>query len=147
MAKVEIYIDGSCSGNPGPGGWAAVCEINGQTKVRHSYTTDTITNNKAELLGAIEGLKGVTVKGCEVIIYTDSNYLCTCSEHDKKWLTDKSRPNSELWLQFIETVEKNRHTYKFVKVAGHSGIRLNEIADKYAKAGCAKARHERYEIA
>ena len=145
MTKLEIYIDGSCSGNPGPGGWAAVCIENGKKRYRSGGVSHA-TNNSMELMAAIEGLKGCK-RPCEITFYTDSRYLITCTAHDEKWLTKESRKNRDLWLEFIQTAKKGKHTYKFVKVAGHSGVAMNELADKYARAECVKARHLIYENA
>ena len=139
--KISIHIDGACSGNPGPGGWAAVCSINGRKLKSCGHDSKMTTNNRAELSGAIQGLKALRVP-CEVTFYTDSKYLVTCASHTKEWLTDASRKNRDLWVQFLELARKGRHTYKFVKVAGHSGVEMNELADKLARAEAAKARHK-----
>ena len=141
MNKISIYIDGACSGNPGPGGWAAVCVINGKKRKSCGFTSKIITNNKAELCAAIQGL-GALRAPCDVTFYTDSKYLVTCASHTNEWLTNESRKNHEYWVQFLELARKGKHTYKFVKVAGHTGIELNELADRLAKAEVAKARHE-----
>lgn len=138
--KFDIYIDGSCFGNPGPGGWAAVCKINGKKIAAHGWKTNA-TNNSMELQAAIGGLKALKRRGCEVTFYTDSAYLVTCSRHDNKWLTAENRANRELWMEYIRLVEKGKHTVTFVKVAGHSGVELNETADREAKAEATKARH------
>ena len=140
MTKLEIYIDGACSGNPGPGGWAAVCPMNGK-KLYKCGGVIHATNNSMELMAAIGGLRACT-KPCDITFYTDSQYLITCSNHDRKWLTKESRVNHELWLEFLKTAEKGKHTYKFVKVAGHSGVTMNELADKLARKECIKVRRK-----
>ena len=140
MTEIEIYIDGACSGNPGPGGWAAVCVENGKKKVACNGVTHA-TNNSMELMAAIGGLKHCK-KPCNVTFYTDSQYLITCSAHDEKWLTRPSRANHELWFEFLQAAKTGGHTYKFVKVAGHSGVEMNEIADKYARRECMKVRRK-----
>ena len=138
MLKREIYIDGACSGNPGPGGWAAVCVENGKKKLRKGSVPHA-TNNSMELMAAIDGLRGC-LEPTAITFYTDSQYLITCIAHEEKWLTKESRANHELWIEFLRTAKKGGHTYEFVKVAGHSGIKLNELADKYARAECLKER-------
>lgn len=141
MQRVDIYIDGSCSPNPGPVGWCAVCQIDGKIFKVDGFDADPEgTNNQGELRGAIGGLKALK-KPCEVVFHTDSNYLITCVKHNDAWLTNESRANSALWLEFITVAKKGGHKIKFVKVKGHSGDKLNEIADKYAKARCREAKH------
>jgi len=128
---VEIYIDGACSGNPGPGGWAAVCKQNG----KNSYVAGSelkTTNNRMELSGAI-GALGALNQPCQVILYTDSKYLCDCYSHDVKWLTSASRPNRDLWIELLKKRDDGKHELVFKKVHGHSGDKMNELADKYAK--------------
>lgn len=142
MTKLEIYIDGACSGNPGPGGWAAVCIENGKKKYKSGGVVHA-TNNKMELMAAIGALK-TCKKPCDVTFYTDSQYLITCSAHKEEWLTKESRANHDLWFELIQTAKKGKHTYKFIKVAGHSGVSMNELADKLAKIECRKARHQAY---
>lgn len=142
--KVEIYIDGSCSGNPGPIGFAAICPINGKTLKSAGFDANPeATNNQAELRGAICGLKALK-RPCDVTFYTDSNCIMAYENHDAEWLTTRSA-NKELWVEFIAEERKGKHTIKFVKVKGHNGNKYNELADKYAKAECAKARHKLYE--
>lgn len=142
MTKIEIYTDGACSGNPGPGGWAAVCKCNGKKKYVAGSVKEA-TNNKMELVAAINAVKAVK-RPHEVIIYTDSKYLITCWAHDKKWLTKDERPNKDLWLELIQTAEKGKHKVTFVKVSGHSGVEMNELADRLAKEQVVKLRHELY---
>ena len=143
MIKRDIYIDGACSGNPGPGGWAAITVMSDKKKKLRRGGVAYATNNSMELMAAIDGLKGCT-KPTDVTFYTDSRYLITCSAHDEEWLTKETRANHELWFQFLQIAKKGKHTYKFVKVAGHSGVELNELADKYARAECRKARRQAY---
>ena len=143
MHKVEIYIDGSCSGNPGPGGWAAVCELNGKKLASCGFVAEKTTNNRMELSGALGGIQALR-RPCEVTLYTDSAYLITCAKHNDAWLTEASRSNSDLWIELIKAAKKGGHKIKFVKIKGHSGERLNELADKLAKAQCVKAKHVLY---
>ena len=137
--KISIYTDGACSGNPGPGGWAAIAVLSDGKEKYVCGNVAKATNNSMELRAAIEGLKAVKVPR-EVIIYTDSNYLVTCWAHEKDWLIAENRPNREMWFELIQAADKGGHTVKFVKVKGHSDNRLNSLADKYAKKECAKAK-------
>lgn len=92
MFLVRIFCDGSCSGNPGPGGWAAVLTVPGETNVKIvSGSTDQTTSNRMELTAAIEGLKALHSL-CEVEIVSDSTYLCHTMT--KNW---KRRANHDLW--------------------------------------------------
>lgn len=92
MFLVRIFCDGSCSGNPGPGGWAAVLTVPGETNVKIvSGSTDQTTSNRMELTAAIEGLKALH-SFCEVEIVSDSTYLCHTMT--KNW---KRRANHDLW--------------------------------------------------
>ena len=142
MRKIIIYTDGACSGNPGIGGWAAVHESNGKKKaVRGS--AKSATNNSMELMAAIKGIEAVK-QPREIVIYTDSKYLVTGWNHNAEWFKRENRPNRELWLQLISAVEKGKHKVTFVKIAGHAGDRLNELADKLAKEQVVKLRHEMF---
>lgn len=139
IGTLEIYIDGS-SCNPGPSGWAAVCNINGKKKASRGNTTHA-TNNQAELYAAIQAINA-TRRPSKIILFTDSRYLITCYAHGEKWLSQEGRKNGDLWLQFIKAVKNGKHEVSFVKVAGHAGIEMNELADKLAKEECVKARHK-----
>ena len=142
MINVDIYIDGSCSGNPGPIGFAAVCPINGKILAKSGFDTAvTSTNNRAELRGAILALDCLRRKGCKVTLYTDSNYLMSFMNHNAEWFYAEGRPNRELWIQFITKIEQGKHAVKMIKVKGHDGNKYNEIADRKAREACVKAKH------
>ena len=143
MKEVSIYIDGSCSGNPGPGGWAAACKIKNKKLAVKGFALHT-TNNKMELMAAVGAIKALKYLGCRVNLYTDSTYLITCSNHDNDWLTKPERPNRELWMEFLKAAKEGGHTITFIKVPGHSGVEMNELVDRLAKAECRKARHLAY---
>ena len=137
---VDIYTDGACSGNPGPGGWAAILIYRGREKTISGFEKKT-TNNKMELLAAIRALECLK-EPCSVTLYTDSAYLVNAFQ--KKWierwersgwlLSDKkSRPkNTELWRALITLSETHRVDY--VKVAGHANNAYNNKCDKLAVA-------------
>lgn len=141
MFDVTIYTDGACSGNPGVGGYGAILQCKGAEHVVQGCSKEITTNNRMELTAVIEAIRALK-KPCRVTIHTDSQYVCDCVSHDRKWLTSASRPNHDLWLELITVGLNGQHKIKFVKVAGHSGLTLNERCDKIAKEQCIKAKHE-----
>ena len=137
MKKVEIYTDGACSGNPGPGGYAAILVYKGIEKEIYGAEANT-TNNRMELMGAIIGLEAIK-EPCEVIIFTDSKYVVDAI--NKGWLTSwlannwrksdkKPVANRDLWERLIKASEN--HRIYFTYVAGHSGDKYNERCDALA---------------
>ena len=139
MKKVEVFTDGACKGNPGPGGWGVLLRSNGIEKTLHGGERET-TNNRMELQAAIEGLKALK-EPCEVILTTDSNYVrqgisdWITNWKRNGWRTADKKPvkNIDLW-QALDT-ERDRHAIKWHWVKGHSGHRENEIADQLANKG------------
>ncbi|WP_062112527.1 ribonuclease HI [Aureimonas sp. AU40] len=137
--RVDIFTDGACSGNPGPGGWGAILR-SGETERELSGGEAHTTNNRMELLAAIEGL-GALKRGCAVHLHSDSQYLrdgITKWIHGWKrngWRTADKKPvkNAELWQRLDE--ERNRHDVTFHWVKGHAGHAENERADELARAG------------
>ena len=138
-AKVIIYTDGACSGNPGPGGWGALL-ISGDNK-RELYGGETgTTNNRMELQAAIEALRALK-KPCEVILYTDSTYVqkgiseWLAGWKRKNWKTAAGKPvkNAELWRELDEVSQKHMIDWRWVK--GHAGDEGNERADALARQG------------
>lgn len=134
--KVEIYSDGACRGNPGPGGWGVLLRYGKHEKRLYGAEPDT-TNNRMELLGAIMALKSLT-RPCEIEFTTDSQYVrkgITEWIHQwkiKNWKTSDKKPvkNADLW-QMLDT-EVKRHHITWHWVRGHSGHVENEIADVLA---------------
>ena len=139
MRNVEIYTDGACRGNPGPGGWGALLRYGGVERELCGGEPDT-TNNRMELQAAIEGLKALT-RPCQVDLTTDSEYvrngITRWLEGWKKkgWKTSARKPvkNADLWLALDE--ENQRHEVSWHWVKGHSGHRENERADQLANRG------------
>lgn len=138
MKKVIIYTDGACSGNPGPGGWAAVLLFEGNKKEISGGKKNT-TNNIMELTAIIEGLKALKEE-CEVEIYSDSAY--SVNAFNQGWIynwmkkgwkkADGSKvKNQELWQELYELTKK--HKVVFNKVKGHSDVKLNNRCDELAR--------------
>ena len=100
MYNVIIDTDGSCSGNPGVGGYGAILTCDGIEKIVRGYCAEVTTNNRMELKAVIEALK-VLRKPCDIIVRTDSQYIIQCASHDRKWLTSLDRPNHDLWFELI----------------------------------------------
>lgn len=137
--RVDIYTDGACSGNPGPGGWGALLIYDGAEKQLCGGAADT-TNNRMEMMAAIEALKALK-RPCQVHLHTDSVYLrdgVTKWVHGWKrngWRTADKKPvkNQDLWLQLLSLTEEQKVTWHWVK--GHSGHKENERADGLANQG------------
>ncbi|MCB1615897.1 MAG: ribonuclease HI [Pseudomonadales bacterium] len=133
---VEIFTDGACKGNPGPGGWGAVLRYQGTEKQLFGAERET-TNNRMELMAAISALQ-VLKEPCRVELTTDSQYvrqgITTWLENwkSRNWKTSNRKPvkNQDLWKQLDE--ESSRHKINWHWVKGHSGHRENEIADQLA---------------
>ena len=144
MKSVEIFTDGACSGNPGPGGWGAILRFNGATKELSGGEAVT-TNNRMELMAAISALEALK-KSCVVDLTTDSQYVrqgITAWIHGWKkngWKTADKKPvkNGELWQGLDEANRRHKVTWHWVK--GHAGHAENERADQLAREGVAMAR-------
>jgi len=134
--KVTIYTDGSCQGNPGPGGWAAILRF-GRHERELSGGEGETTNNRMELRAALEAVRALT-EPCEVTLYTDSEYL---KRGITEWLPNWKRrnwrrkggklANVDLWMKLDEEI--SRHEVHWHWVRGHSGNPLNERVDKLAR--------------
>ena len=139
MKTIEIFTDGACRGNPGPGGWGALLRYQGKEKELWGGTEDT-TNNRMELQAAIAGLQALS-EPCQVVLTTDSQYVrkgITEWIHGwkkKGWRTAARKPvkNADLWQVLDE--EAARHQIEWHWVKGHSGHRENDIADGLANRG------------
>lgn len=134
---IELYTDGACSGNPGPGGWACVLVWNGIERGLSGYNTHT-TNNAMELQSVIEGLK--LLRGpSDILIISDSKYVV--DSITKGWLENwirkgevrefnSTRPNGATWWILYNLLKIHRYQFKWVK--GHAGNKYNEMCDKMA---------------
>lgn len=133
---IEIFTDGACKGNPGPGGWGALLRCNGHEKRLKGAEAHT-TNNRMELMAAIQGLMALK-KPSQVDLYTDSQYLRQGMSQWLKqwkkngWLNAKKEPvkNSDLWCRLDELAEIHKIRWHWVK--GHAGHPENELADALA---------------
>ena len=141
---VEIFTDGACSGNPGPGGWGAVLRYGTREKEIFGSATPT-TNNRMELMAAIAALEALT-RPSRVRLHTDSQYLrdgITRFIHGWKqrgWKTADKKPvkNIDLWLRLEAAIKP--HQVEWLWVRGHAGHPENERADALARAGIAALR-------
>ncbi len=134
--QVEIFTDGACRGNPGPGGWGVLLRFNGTEKSLKGSEADT-TNNRMELMAAISGLEALT-QPCKVKLTTDSKYvlqgLTEWMPNWKKrnWQTAAKKPvkNVDLWQRLDAAAQAHDIDWHWVK--GHSGHRENEMVDQLA---------------
>ncbi len=139
MKHVEIFTDGACKGNPGPGGWGVLLRFGEIEKSMCGGEKDT-TNNRMELMAAIEGLAALT-EPCKVKLTTDSQYVrkgiteWISNWKKNNWKTAAKKPvkNSDLWQRLDE--ESKHHDITWLWIKGHSGHRENEIADELANKG------------
>lgn len=138
MKKVCIYTDGACSGNPGPGGWAAILSYNGHERELSGGEPAT-TNNRMELIAAISALEALK-EPCEVELWTDSQYLARAV--NEGWLADWKRrgwrrkegelKNPELWQALDALLARHKVSFNWLK--GHDGHEYNERCDALAVA-------------
>lgn len=146
MKKVDLFTDGACSGNPGPGGWGALLRYNGNEK-ELSGGEDMTTNNRMELKAVIEGIRAIKPR-CTVTVHTDSEYVMKgvtqYLENWKKrgWKTSDRNDvkNIDLWQELDALLPQN--TVKWIWVRGHSGHVENERADALARGAIPPRRAE-----
>ena len=137
--KVEMFTDGACRGNPGPGGWGVLLRYGDSEKTLHGGELNT-TNNRMELTAAIKGLEALKVR-CKVDLTTDSQYVrkgiteWIVGWKKKNWMTANRKPvkNLDLWQRLDELQQQHDISWHWIK--GHSGHRENEIADELANLG------------
>ncbi len=137
MKKVEIFTDGACSGNPGPGGYGVILKYNGHEKELSEGYKNT-TNNRMELLAIIKGLEALK-EPCEVTVYSDSRYIVDAINKGwvRRWAANnwkrnktETAKNIDLWIQLLKLLD--RHKVTFVWVKGHAGHPENERCDELA---------------
>lgn len=138
MKKIDIYTDGACSGNPGPGGYAGILIYGSKEKII-SGGDNLTTNNRMELMAVIKSLQALK-EICEVDLYTDSAYVCNAITQGwledwqlKNWKNSQKKPvlNKDLWLELLEMLTK--HKVNFIKVKGHSDNYNNNRCDEIAR--------------
>ncbi len=141
LQRVDLFTDGACRGNPGPGGWGVILRFEGREKELAGGEEDT-TNNRMELTAVIRGLEALN-KPCRVSVHTDSRYIVDAFE--KGWLENwiargwrraatkgRGKPvlNVDLWQRLVELIDE--HQVQFEWVRGHAGHPENERADRLA---------------
>lgn len=144
---VDLFTDGSCLGNPGPGGWGALLRFNG-TEKELAGGEDTTTNNRMELRAVIEGLNALT-RPCVVTVYTDSQYVQKGITEwirgwkARGWKTAAKKPvkNADLWRELDDAQSKHEITWQWVK--GHAGHPENERVDDLAREEAEKIQYAR----
>ncbi len=141
---VELYTDGACSGNPGPGGWGCILRFKGVEKELCGGEPDT-TNNRMEMKAVISGLEALK-RTCTIDVYTDSQYVqkgiteWIWGWKKRGWKTADNKPvkNADLWQELDALVRKHKVSWHWVK--GHAGHPENERADELARKGLQEAR-------
>ena len=137
MKKIELFTDGACSGNPGPGGWGAILRYNGHEKELCGGEKET-TNNRMELTAVIEGLSALK-EPCEIELFTDSKYVCDAvvkrwvySWKANGWKKADKKPalNVDLWEKLLELIDTHKVNFNWIK--GHAGHPENERCDTLA---------------
>jgi ribonuclease HI len=142
--EVELFTDGACSGNPGPGGWAALLRYGSREKLLSGGEPET-TNNRMEMMAAIAGLEAIR-RASRVRLATDSQYLMRGITEwlprweRNGWMTSAKEPvkNRDLWEQLVAALA--RHEVRWEWVRGHSGHPENERVDAAARAALAEAK-------
>ena len=136
MKKVQIFTDGACKGNPGPGGWGALLRMGRHEKELSGGEAHT-TNNRMEMTAVIRALEALA-EPCEVLLHSDSRYVIdgmtkwVAGWQKKGWITASRKPvlNADLWRELIEAAA--RHRIEWVWVKGHSGHAENDRVDQLA---------------
>ena len=154
--RIRVYTDGACSGNPGPGGWAAIFTVADGYKQLSGHNINT-TNNRMELTAAIEALKHLSVAewardADKVDLHSDSAYVVNAINNkwveawsNNDWLTQQGKPvkNQDLWKELgvtLRRMERAGVDVQFIKVKGHAGNTFNEMVDKLAVSESVTAR-------
>ena len=140
--EIDIFTDGSCSGNPGPGGWGVLIEIDNENIELSGGDRET-TNNRMELMAAIKALEEID-KDYEITLYTDSNYvkdgitswISNWKKNNWKTASKKDVKNKELWMRLDEAIKDKNISWVWVK--GHAGNAGNEQADYLARSALEK---------
>jgi ribonuclease HI len=142
--RIDIFTDGACSGNPGPGGWGAILRWKGHEKELMGSENHT-TNNRMEMMAAIAALEALK-RPSHVVVHTDSQYLHAgitqylAAWKARGWKTADRKPvkNLDLWQRLEAALERHKVEWRWIR--GHRGHPENERADALARAGCAAAK-------
>ncbi len=143
MKEVEVYTDGACSGNPGPGGWGAVLLYNGHRREISGFAEQT-TNQRMEIKAAVEALKALK-EPCRIRLHSDSAYLVNAFRQNwfaawekNGWITKGRKPvaNQDLWQEILDL--SRVHHVEWIKVKGHSDNELNNRCDALARQAIEK---------
>ena len=145
---VEIFTDGACTGNPGPGGWGTILRFGGHEKELSGYDPET-TNNRMELIGAIAGLEALT-RPCRVRVTTDSEYVKKGMTEwiegwvKRGWKNTQKKPvaNRDLWERLLELADQHQVEWHWVR--GHDGHAENERCDALARAAIETGRNNHF---
>jgi ribonuclease HI len=137
QTTVEIYTDGACSGNPGPGGYAAILKYGQEIREISGYEVET-TNNRMEMMAVIEALRQLK-RPCTVRVITDSQYVVKGMTEwiqgwtKRNWLTSQKKPvlNKNLWQELLRLCQKHKIEWQWIK--GHDGHPYNERCDQLAR--------------
>ena len=139
MRTVNLYTDGACTGNPGPGGWGCILEFHGKTKEMSGHMSST-TNNRMEIFAVISGL-GALKEPCIVNVYSDSTYVVNAfndhwldSWQKHNWVKSDKNPveNKDLWVLLLTIIQRKQHKVFFHWVKGHSDNEWNNRCDELA---------------
>ena len=145
MKKVDVFTDGACQGNPGPGGWGAILRYNGVEKELSGGDPET-TNNRMELMAVLSALEALK-EPCEVTLCSDSQYVCNAiskgwarSWKKNGWRRSNKEPalNPDLWELLLQQLDRHHVTVNWVK--GHAGHPENERCDRLAVAAAERAK-------
>ena len=145
MKKIEIFTDGACSGNPGPGGYGTILRFNDITKELYGGDPKT-TNNRMEMMAVIKGLQALK-EPCEVTLYSDSQYVINAVTKGwavgwkkRGWVKADKKPalNSDLWEIILQLLDI--HKVEFIWIKGHAGHPENERCDHLAVTGSQEAK-------
>ena len=137
MKKIQIYTDGACKGNPGPGGWGAILRYKDKEKELSGFEPNT-TNNRMEITALIKALEKLK-EPCDITLYSDSQYVCNAITKgwakkwkNNNWMRNKKEPalNPDLWEKLLSLIEK--HKLEVIWVKGHAGHPENERCDRLA---------------
>ncbi|MCL2487532.1 MAG: ribonuclease HI [Oscillospiraceae bacterium] len=147
LKQIQLFTDGACSGNPGPGGWGVILRYNGVEKELSGGEADT-TNNRMELTAVIEGLAALK-QPCAVTLCSDSKYVIdglqkgwAVSWRAKGWVKSDKKPalNPDLWEKLLELTATHKMSYIWIR--GHEGHPENERCDRLAVDACARLKLE-----